>query len=120
MVSIVPKSHVQHHLVYINSLNNDFQLTVETEQNSELQLLDLLISRNPSGNLFFAVYHKPTNTNNYLKFQSNHPTALKRAVAMSSVDSSCDVFVDSSCDVFGCQRWLTELETYAVKINSTN
>ena len=69
-----------------NSLNASIKFTVEREQNSKLPFLDLLISRNSSGNLSFAVYRKPSHTGNYLKFDSNHPLNHKRAVVKSLVD----------------------------------
>ena len=63
--AILPKSQVQNYLLYIQSLNNDIQLKVETEQNLKLPFLDLLIFRDPSGNLSFDVYRKPAHTNNH-------------------------------------------------------
>ena len=79
-------------LDFINSLNASIKFTVEREQNSKLPFLDLLISRNSSGNLSFAVYRKPSHTGNYLKFDSNHPQA-----------SSCKIVSRQSEESLQCQ-----------------
>ena len=52
----------------------------ENKIQNYLTFLDLLISRDSSGNLSFAVYRKPFHTGNYLKFDSNHPLNHKRTV----------------------------------------
>jgi len=42
--------------------------------------LDLLIKRSPSGHLLSAVYRKPTHSDRYLNFRSEHPIQHKQSV----------------------------------------
>ena len=56
------------------------------EQNSQLPFLDLQIFRASSGSFSISVYWKPTCTDNYLKFQSNHPKCQRRAIVKSLTD----------------------------------
>ena len=80
------KNKIDSHLNFINSLNPSIQFTVNIEQNSRLPFLDLFIIRASSGNLSFSIYRNPTQTNNYLKFNSNNPIVHKKAVAKSLSD----------------------------------
>ena len=59
---------------------------METETNNFLPYLDLNLIRKVDGHLMFDVYRKPTNHNNYLKYDSYHPTQTKRAVVKSLTD----------------------------------
>ena len=59
---------------------------METETNNFLPYLDLNLIRKEDGHLMFDVYRKPTNHNNYLKYDSYHPTQTKRAVVKSLTD----------------------------------
>jgi len=53
--------------------------------------LDLLITRNLEGSFKFSIYRKPTHTENYLKFDSNHPRNHKEAVAISLIDRALNL-----------------------------
>lgn len=58
-----------------------------------LPFLDLIIKRKEDGNFIFSIYRKPTHTGSYLKYNSYHPWAHKKAVAKSLIDRAktlCD------------------------------
>ena len=60
---------------HLNSIEKTVQFTVEKGSESRLPFLDVLITREPDNTLATAVYRKPTHTDKYLDFQSNHPTS---------------------------------------------
>ena len=66
-------------------MNNDIKFTCEIENDGQLPYLDLMLKRKSDGYLSFKIYRKPTNTENYLKFNSNHPLNQKRAVIKSLI-----------------------------------
>ena len=77
----------------LNSFHANIKFTVEREMDSSLPFLDVLIVKSGDGALNTEVYRKPTHTNQYLNYSSNHPTFVKqgivkclksRAVAISS------------------------------------
>ena len=65
---------------HINSIEDTIQFTIEKESESHIAFLDVLISRRPDKTLTTTVYRKPTHTDKYLDFKSNHPIAHKLAV----------------------------------------
>ena len=67
----------------INSVNSNIQFTMEKEENSIINYLDLKLTRNNNGTLSFSIYRKPTHTEKYLDFQSNHPLEHKNSVVQS-------------------------------------
>ena len=67
-----------HH--HINSIEETIQFTIEKESESKLAFLDVLVSHSPDKTLNTTVYRKPTHTDKYLDFHSNHPIAHKLAV----------------------------------------
>ena len=54
---------------------------METETDSRIPFLDTLIKRNDDGSIFILVYRKPTHTDQYLNFHSNHQISSKESVA---------------------------------------
>ena len=83
IITVLPRDLIYVFLDYINCVNEHITFTVETETNNFLPYLDLNLIRKEDGHLMFDVYRKPTNHNNYLKYDSYHPTQTKRAVVKS-------------------------------------
>nr|VZH99527.1 unnamed protein product [Spirometra erinaceieuropaei] len=57
----------------------DLQFTMEEEVEDKLPSLDVLVCRQPNGELATSVYRKPTNTLQILSYNSNHPPQHKRS-----------------------------------------
>ncbi|XP_067660465.1 uncharacterized protein [Haliotis asinina] len=81
-------------LQHLNQHHPRIQFTVETENNSQLPFLDVLVTRNTDNTIQTSVYRKPTHTDQYLHCDSNHPlrtktgvisTLTRRAVKFSSL-----------------------------------
>ena len=53
---------------------------METENDDQLPFLDTLIQRSKNGELSSSIFLKPTHTDRYLNFRSDHPLQHKRAV----------------------------------------
>ena len=70
-------------LNHINSVNENIQFTMEIEENSILNYLDLKIARKDDGTLSYSIFRKPTHTDKYLSFDSNHPLEHKNSVVQS-------------------------------------
>ena len=69
-------SELQAFLGHLNSLRESIQFTMEEEEQGQLPFLDVLVKRKGS-NLTTSVYRKPTSTDCYLNYQSNHHPAIK-------------------------------------------
>jgi hypothetical protein len=63
---------------YINQIHKNLQLNPTYENNSQLNVPDLLIIRNNS-KLGIDIYRKPTTTNITINYTSNYPTKHKTA-----------------------------------------
>ena len=63
-------------LGHLNSLKESIQFTMEEEEQRQLPFLDVLVKRK-GNNLTTAVYRKPTNTDCYLNYQTNHHPPIK-------------------------------------------
>ncbi|XP_011878376.1 PREDICTED: uncharacterized protein LOC105567795 [Vollenhovia emeryi] len=56
---------------------------METEQDSQIPFLDVMVRRNEDGTLSHNVYRKPTHTDRYLHANSHHHPAQKNSVISS-------------------------------------
>nr|XP_054774799.1 uncharacterized protein LOC129282974 [Lytechinus pictus] len=65
---------------HLNLIDPDIQFTTEGEEGRSLAFLDTLTVIQPDGNLDIKVYRKPTHTDQYLNFSSNHPLEHKLGV----------------------------------------
>jgi len=61
---------------------------MKTESDSKLALLflDTAVPREPDGRLTISVYRKPTNTDEYLAYDSHHPQSVKRGIVKCLYD----------------------------------
>ena len=95
--------HSQNLLQHINSQDPHIQFTVEPTQQGSLPFLDTLITIQPDNTFSTTVYRKPTHTDQYLHWDSNHHITAKqsvfntlshRAKTVSSTQDSLDKELD--------------------------
>ena len=77
--TIIKKNDLERTHQLINNVFEDIKFTMETENNNKLAFLDVLITRNASGELHTEVYRKGTHTDQILSYNSNHPKCHKRS-----------------------------------------
>ncbi|XP_013133489.1 PREDICTED: uncharacterized protein LOC106099477 [Papilio polytes] len=70
--AIVSRRGVDLLLDHLNKIHPRIQFTTEEEKDGTLPFLDVLVKREPSGNLVHTVYRKPTHTDRYLRADSHH------------------------------------------------
>ncbi|XP_048259337.1 uncharacterized protein LOC124120314 [Haliotis rufescens] len=87
-------------LQHLNQQHPRVQFTIETEKDNQLPFLDVLVCRNAANRIQTSVYRKPTHTDQYIHFNSNHPlrtktgiisTLTKRAINLSSADPKPEI-----------------------------
>ena len=72
--------HSQDLLQHINSQDPHIQFTVEPTQQDSLPFLDTLVTIEPDNTFSTTVYRKPTHTDQYLHWDSNHHITAKQSV----------------------------------------
>ena len=83
VITCVKIEQVTNILNQINSTHNKIQFTMEEEENSVLNYLDLSLSRKSDGKISFKIFRNLTHTEKYLDFESNHPLEHKNSVVRS-------------------------------------
>ena len=76
----ISSSSADEFLQHLNSIDPNIQLTTETESEGKLAFLDTCTVRQEDGSLRVKVYRKPTHTDQYLNWESNHPLEHKMSV----------------------------------------
>ena len=86
VLTIVKKGTHDSFLNYLNSIDPNIKFTIEPpNEQGAIPFLDTF--PRPSGNkIITSVYRKPTHTDRYLDFNSNHPKSAKRAVVRALTD----------------------------------
>ena len=87
---IIKRSHLEQFHKHINALHPKIQFTVEYEKDDSIPFLDTLVCRN-EGKLSVTVYRKPTHTDQYLNFTSNHQMSCKESVVSSLLDRAINI-----------------------------
>lgn len=67
-----------------NNVHSNIKFTIETNINNELPFLDMLL-KIIDGRVYTSVYRKPTHTDRYLNYKSNHPPHVKNGVIKNLV-----------------------------------
>lgn len=69
--------------IYINNIHNNIKFTIELEKESQINFLDLTISRIPDSLLKFKIFRKPTYTDIIIHKKSLHPYSHKMSTFYS-------------------------------------
>ena len=77
---ITKAEHSQALLHHINSQDPHIQFTMEPTQKGSLPFLDTLVTIEPNNTFSTTVYRRPTHTDHYLHWDSNHHITAKQSV----------------------------------------
>ena len=77
---VLKKNNLETFHEHLNNIEASIKFTLETESNNSLPFLDVLIVKEKSGNLITKLYQKPTHTNRFLNFNSQHSLSQKRGI----------------------------------------
>nr|VZI29858.1 unnamed protein product [Spirometra erinaceieuropaei] len=80
---IIDQDKINYYAKVMNSIIPDLKFTREEEVGDKLPFLDIIVCRQPNGELAKSVYRKPTNTLQMLSYNSNHPLQHKRSCVRS-------------------------------------
>ena len=75
-------------LQVLNSINQHIQFTMEYSE-KEIPFLDVMIKRDDG--IWMDLYHKPTDTQMYVPFNSNHPPHCKRNIPFTLARRICAI-----------------------------
>ena len=117
---------------HINSIDPDIKFTIEPEVGGKIPFLDTEIILEDDATLNTKVYRKPTHTDQYLNWQSNHHLDHKRSVVRTLIQRaetvpSTDEFkkqelehVKQALAANGYQPWMLKIPKKKTKVNNTS
>ena len=76
---VIKKNNFETFYEHLNNIEASIKFTLETESNNSLLFLDVLVVKK-YGNLTTKLYQKPTHTNRFLNFNSQHLLGQKREI----------------------------------------
>ena len=78
---IIKSFHKQEFLDHINSIDTNIQFTSEeSREDGSMPFLDMVIIPQEDGTFHTTIYRKPTHTDMYLQWDSQHPISSKYSV----------------------------------------
>ena len=78
---------------HINSIRSTIQFTIEKKERGQLPFLDVLVRKDTLSQRFhFSVFRKPTHTDSYVNYKSNHHPATKIATILCLRKRAEDIF----------------------------
>lgn len=94
---VLKSTQIDTFLHHLNNQHPDITFTTEIQHNNQLPFLDVLIEINPDRTLKTSIYRKPTNTNQYLDYRSNHHVKNKIGI-ISTLRNRIDKLVTTEED----------------------
>ena len=77
---VIKKNNLETFHKHLNNIEASIKFTLEIESNNSLPFLDVLVVKEKSGNLTSKLYQKPTHTNRFFNFNSQHSLSQKRGI----------------------------------------
>ena len=115
---IIKKSSLEGFFNHVNGLHDQIKFTIEKETDNRLPFLDTLIKRNDDGSIYILVYRKPTHTDQYLNFHSNHQVSAKESV-VSALFTRADNIISEPTDLRTENERIIKVLTVMIIINKS-
>ena len=112
VLAIIPKGQVQQLNEHLNTMDHtgNIKFTNESMEEDHIPFLDADAMLLPDGSLTTKVYRKATHTNQYLSFESHHPTTHKLSVVRTLLDR-CETLVMGPEDKAEEEKTITQALT---------
>ena len=78
--SKVKKDQIDPFLLHLNKQHPRIKFTTEMEKEGNIPFLDTLVQRKEDGTIKISIYRKPTHTDQYLDWRSNHHISQKTGI----------------------------------------